>query len=108
MTKITIEISGSEVQTTTGMSGTPAAAPSPTETAASGTGGAPADLLAQAAAIGALNAGPAPSLSGAMMATAPVAASLGGADATLQPASGGPAPEHLFGTQPGHSQREHG
>jgi hypothetical protein len=103
MTKITIEISGSDMQTTTGVSGTSAPASAQTGTTVDGTGGVPADLLAQAAAVGALNAGPAPSLSGAMLGTAPVAASLGGADAAWQPASGGAAPEHLFGTQQDHS-----
>jgi hypothetical protein len=106
MTKITIEISSSDVQTTTDVSGASTSAAGHTATAASGTGSAPADLLAQAAAVGALNAGPAPSLSGAMMGTAPVAASLGGSDAALQPASGGAAPEHLFETQQSHAQGE--
>src|SRR5262245_31984693 len=103
MTKITIEISGSDVQTTAGVLGTSTPASVQTGPTAGGTGGIPADLLAQAAAVGALNAGQAPSLSGAMLGTAPVAASLGGADAALQPASGGAAPEHLFATRQGHS-----
>lgn len=103
MTKITVEISGSDVQTTTGVSSVSTSVSGQTGTAASGTGGAPADLLAQAATVGALNAGPAPSLSGATMGAAPIAASLGGSDAASQPSSGGAAPEHLFETQQGHS-----
>jgi hypothetical protein len=103
MTKITIEVSGSDIQTTTGLSGVSASAPSHTGAATSGTGGAPADLFAQAAAVGALNAGPAPSLSDATMGAAPVASSIAGSDAASQPSSGGAAPEHLFGTQQDHS-----
>ena len=102
MTKITIEISDSAVQTTTGGSDTSTAAPGQTGPAASSPSDAPADLLAQAAAVGALNAGPAPALHDTTTGTAPIAASLGGSDAASQPASGGAAPEHLFGTQPDH------
>jgi hypothetical protein len=103
MTKITIELSGSGVETTTDARGVTVAAPSPAGTSAAGTGsgGVPAGLLELAAAAGALNAGPAPSLTGATTGAAPVAASIGGTGEAGQPMPAGSAPEHLLGTHGG-------
>ena len=101
MTKITIELSGSGVETTTDARGVTVAAPSPAGTSAAGTGGVPAGLLELAAAAGALNAGPAPSLTGATTGAAPVAASIGGTGEAGQPMPAGSAPEHLLGPHGG-------
>lgn len=59
----------------------------------------PADVLAQAAALGAINGGAGPSSIAAAGASAPVASSLGGATtaSSHEAASAGPAPDHVFG-----------
>ena len=59
---------------------------------------APVDVLAQAAALGAINGGPGPSSITASGASAPIASSLGGAAtaSSHEVASAGPAPQHIF------------
>jgi len=97
MARITIEI---EDTTTTAQAGAfatriQAAPPHPTADVS----GMPAELAAKAAALGAHNAGPAPSLGGLPTAAAPVpfiSSSASGA-AHVESASAGAAPAHLFG-----------
>jgi len=93
MTKITIEVDGSEMLVR------PAAAPPSTFPEAASSmaivGNVPPSLAAKAVATGAFNAGPAPSLSG--FESAPIATSAGGSPTLAQEAvSAGPAPEHLL------------
>lgn len=100
MTKITIEVDGGTVQPTG------ASPPGPSETTASARPASmpgvnpPPEVLAQAAAIGAINGGPAPTLSSIAQSSAPIASSVAGTGSTQHDAaSAGAAPEHLFGTQ---------
>jgi hypothetical protein len=94
VTKITIEIESGDVAPSISTSGVPGQAGQRGQAPAPAPGGAnpPPEVLAQAAAIGAINAGPAPSESGA----APIASSVGGTTATSShdAASGGTAPRH--------------
>ena len=94
MTRITIEIDGSEVQSPKDTSSPAKQQPG---AAVGGAGATSADLLAQAATVGALNAGPAPSMDGASEA-APIAASIpeAGIELSHPTVSAGAAPEHLF------------
>ena len=62
--------------------------------------GVPAELAAQAAAVGAQNAGPAPSLGGSPTSAAPMPFMSSGASGAAQgeSVSAGAAPAHLFGS----------
>jgi len=98
MMKITIESAG----VSTGVSVAHQGVPAPHEA----TVGAapPADLLAQAAAIGAINGGPGPSSISAAGASAPIASSIPGVSTSSNDVSAaGPAPEHVFASR--HSAR---
>jgi hypothetical protein len=99
MTKITIEIESGNVQSTFGVSGAPSQTPQESGLPAVPGVSPPADVLAQAAAIGAINAGPGPSMTDIAQASAPIASSVGGmTTAAPDVVSGGAAPQHLFGT----------
>ena len=91
MTKITIEVDGSEVQSSKDTDTQQPGA------AVGGAGAASAEVLAQADAIGALNAGPAPSM-GSPSGSAPIAASVTepSMESSHPTVSAGAAPEHLF------------
>ena len=104
--KINIDITGSDaVATTTHMSGsgsqglTAGAHGGAAMGSTDDYGQAPAHVLAEAAATGAINAGPAPAM-GTAPGAAPVAISVGGHQGTPAAAasSAGPAPERVFGT----------
>jgi hypothetical protein len=94
MTRITIEVDGSEVQSPKAISSPATQQPG---AAGGGAGAASAELLAQAAAIGALNAGPAPSMD-SPSGFAPIAASVTGPgmESSHPTVSAGAPPEHLF------------
>jgi hypothetical protein len=103
--RINIDITGSDAVTTTHTSGSGSqgitagahggAAMGSTDDHAQ----APAHVLAEAAATGAINAGPAPAM-GTVPSAAPIAISVGGHHGTPVAAasSGGAAPERVFGT----------
>jgi hypothetical protein len=98
MTKITITVESSDGLPGAGASAgsTPALAPDT---------GPPPDVLAQAAATGAINAGPGPraaDISGSV----PVASSVSGTagQSSVNVMSGGAAPQRLFGMQDGSSE----
>jgi hypothetical protein len=112
--KITIENDGPTLPTIQPMANTPnatgagsspgAAASVPPQTGApTGGGSNPAlsDLFAKAASIGAMNAGPAPTLSAAEMGPGPVVSSLGGAstEASMVTSSAGSPPPHVYGSK---------
>jgi hypothetical protein len=100
MTKITIEVETSDVQPTTGVSGTPSQAPQGSGLPAVPGVSPPPDVLAQAAATGAINAGPGPSMTDITQASAPIASSVGGmTTASPDVVSAGAAPQRLFGMQ---------
>lgn len=92
MTKITIEIESGDVAPSISTSGAPGQARQGGQPPAPGAANPPPEVLAQAAAVGAINAGPAPSDPGA----APIASSVGGTTAASShdAASGGAAPRH--------------
>jgi len=104
MTRIIIELDASGVQPGTSMTSAPdrSAAQTPSvvhQQAASGAA-PPADVLAQAAALSAINGGAGPSSIAAAGASAPIASSLGGGAtvaSSLEVASAGAAPQHLLG-----------
>ena len=100
MTKITIEIDSSNIQSTIGVSGAPSQTPQLSSVPAAPSVSPPPDVLAQAAATGAINAGPGPSMTHNAQASAPIASSVGGVT-TPSPdvASAGAAPQRLFGMQ---------
>jgi len=96
MTRITIEVDGSEVQSPKAISSPATQQPG---AAVGGAGAASAELLAQASAIGALNAGPAPAPSmDSPSGFAPIAASVTGPgmESSHPTVSAGAPPEHLF------------
>lgn len=95
-TIVTVQ-SGAEAAST----GHPVSAPSGVSAAAS-TFSLP-DLLAKAASLGATNAGPAPSLTEAASAAAPIAASVGGASppGSMIVSSAGSPPPHVYGSKRG-------
>jgi hypothetical protein len=97
MTKITIEIESGNVQSTSGVSGAYNQTPQESGLPAVHGVSPPAEVLAQAAAIGAINAGPGPAITDIAQASAPIASSVGGMT-TIAPdvVSGGAAPQHLF------------
>jgi hypothetical protein len=105
--KITIETDGAPVQTiqapaevsgATGAAPSAGAAPSLAAAPAGGGGTSLADLLAKAASMGAINAGPAPSLNSGGSGPAPIANSIGGAapEASILTASAGSPPPHVY------------
>jgi hypothetical protein len=107
MTKITIEVDGSTVQSVQ-PSGAASATPGPTsqqqESAPADIGNSLSALLERAASMGALNAGPGPSLSSdGSVSVAPIAHSIGGSNATSQQVglSAGPASANFSGSQGG-------
>ena len=101
MIKITIEVEGGGTTTTTSTAAAPTqAAPmtATTGTAASAVS-PPPDVLAEAAATGAINAGPGPSSTDVTRASAPIASSVGGTQAAPHAtASAGSAPAHVLQT----------
>lgn len=94
MAKITIEFESGDIAPSVSTSGAPGQAGQGGQPPAATPGGAnpPPEVLAQAAAAGAINAGPAPSAPGAV----PIASSVGGTTAVSSHdvASGGTAPRH--------------
>jgi hypothetical protein len=94
MVKVTIEIDGSQTQ----VQAAPSSAAAPY--ARGDATGAPAEVLANAAATGAQSAGPAPSLD-AVGAHGPVASSIAGPSgpAAAEAASAGAVPDHLLRAQ---------
>lgn len=98
MTKITIELGPGDSQSgsvSPGVSAAHMGLPAAREAAVGAA--PPADLLAQAAAAGAINGGPGPSSIGAAGAAAPIASSLPGMSTASQDVvAAGPAPQHLF------------
>lgn len=98
MTKITIELGPGDFQSSSvppGVSIAHVGIPAQREAVASAA--PPTDLLAQAAAAGAINAGPGPSSIGAASASAPIASSIPGVStASYDVVAAGPAPQHLF------------
>jgi hypothetical protein len=103
MTRIIIELDSSTGQPGVSVMGPPSqgAAHAPTGASQAAIGGAspPAEVLAQAAAIGALNGGAGPSSISIAGAAAPIASSIAGAGTgSYEVASAGAAPQHLFGT----------
>ncbi len=94
MVKVTVEVDGSQTQVQTA----PSSAPAPY--AQGDATGAPAEVLAKAAATGAHNAGPAPSLD-AVGAPGPVASSIAGPSGpgAAEAASAGAVPDHLLRAQ---------
>lgn len=100
MTKITIEIDNGTVQSTSIPPERRDRTPQPVVTPAYSGASLPADVLAQAAATGAINAGPGPSMSEVAQASAPIASSLGGAaTGSSGVVSAGAAPQNLFETE---------
>jgi hypothetical protein len=110
MTKITIEIDSGAIQSTTGVSGAPSQTPQGSGLPAVPGVSPPPDVLAQAAATGAINAGPGPSMTDIAQASAPIASSVGGMTtvSSSDVVSGGAAAQRVFGMQqnstPGRSQ----
>ena len=95
MTKITIEIESGETGPTITTSSVPNQASQAGNTPAATGANPPPEVLAQAAAVGAINAGPAPSITDVGGTLSPISSSLGGAVAALphNVASGGAAPQ---------------
>jgi len=95
MTKITITVESGDVSPST-------SAPSQSARPAAPGAGPPPDVLAQAAATGATNAGPGPRMADIPSASAPIASSVTGTAiaSSADVASGGAAPQRLFGMQP--------
>jgi|SRR5436305_5791599 len=107
MTKITIEVDGSTDQSVQ-PSGTVSATPGPTSqqqaSAPADIGSSLSALLERAVSMGALNAGPGPSLnSDGSVGVAPIAHSIGGSNPTSQQSalSAGPASANLSGSHGG-------
>jgi hypothetical protein len=94
MTKITITVESDDVSPGTG-------APSQSVQPAAAGAGPPPDVLAQAAATGAINAGPGPRMADIPWASAPIASSVSGTVGTSSAdvVSGGAAPQRLLGMQ---------
>ena len=108
--KITIEIDGSNVQTYQSAaqqisSGTGGSDTSAAQAPAAAASGSLSDIFQRAAAVGALNAGPAPSSSQVPSGAGPVITSVGGAesDAVSSASSAGAPPDHVFGGSGGHA-----
>jgi hypothetical protein len=102
--KITIEIDGAAAHTVAGADISAPATTAPSHPGApSAAGSSLSDLLAKGAATGALNAGPAPSLSSVTMGPAPVTFSLGGgsSEASMITTSAGAPPPHVYGSKGG-------
>lgn len=101
--KITIENGVATVltvQPSAEVSSVAGAVPAPTSAAASNSGFSLSDLLARAASLGAINAGAAPSLAGAAIGPAPIAASIGATSpgaSMITSSAGAPGP-HAFGS----------
>jgi len=101
MTKITITVDSDDASRGSGAAVEPVQT-SPERGAPTGLSASPPsaspppDVLAQAAAVGALNAGPGPSLASLGQGSAPIASSVGGTSASTSHdvVSGGAAPHH--------------
>jgi hypothetical protein len=95
MTKITITVESGDVSPGTGVSGAPGQTSQGSGLPATSGASPPPEVLTQAAAIGAINAGPGPSMIDSAQASAPNASSVGGTSAVSSPnaASGGGAPQ---------------
>jgi hypothetical protein len=104
MTRIIIELDGSSVQPYVSVTAAPekSSAHLQSATAQERPNGPvpPVDVLAQAAALGAINGGAGPSSIAAAGASAPIASSLGGAPSvsSQEVASAGPATQDVFAT----------
>ena len=105
--KITIETGEPapvpSVQPAAEVSSAAGAVPAQTGAPAAGSGFSLSDMLVRAASLGAINAGPAPSLSGAAIGPAPIAASIGGAspEESILTSSAGAPPPHVYGSKGG-------
>jgi hypothetical protein len=95
VTKITIEIESGETGPTITTSRVPNQASQGGNTPAATGANPPPEVLAQAAAVGAINAGPAPSITDVGETFSPISSSVGGAVAasSRDVASGGAAPQ---------------
>lgn len=97
MVKITIEIEGEGTPTSNAAAPAQAAPMTAKAGTTASSAVSPPDVLAEAAAAGAINAGPGPSGTDVARASAPIASSVGGTQAApYATASAGPAPPHVF------------
>lgn len=94
MTRITIEVDGGGTVHTTA-----AHAPQSSQVQQAAAAAPPAEVAAQAAEVGAINGGPAPSLGGVGAAVPPIPASIGGTPESPASVSAGSAKPQAFGSQ---------
>jgi len=98
--RINIDITGADGETTSHTMGSASHHAAAAHSTGAGHDHPPAHVLAEAAATGAINAGPAPAMPGAGPGVAPIATSVGGHHGTpaAAAASAGGAPERVMGT----------
>lgn len=95
MTKITITVESGDTSLGSAAAVAPLQTSEMSDTSIGSSASPPPDVLAQAAAVGAINAGPGPSLASLGQGLAPIASSVGGTSAVTSHdvASGGAAPQ---------------